>query len=93
MPPDHPLQAVVEGEKGLGDLFAPQIEEGGPVPANDYPTYARSTNRATTMPPTTAVSTSTSAASFGAKPSNDPLMPKLGTRPLPSGRTARNVGE
>ena len=41
MPPDHPLQAVVhvveEGEKGLGDLFAPQIEEGGPEPGDDYP--------------------------------------------------------
>jgi hypothetical protein len=37
MPPDHPLQAVVEGEKGLGDVFAPQIEEGDPEPVDDYP--------------------------------------------------------
>jgi hypothetical protein len=29
---------VEEGDKGLGEPLAPQIEEGGPVPANDYPT-------------------------------------------------------
>jgi hypothetical protein len=28
---------VEEGDKGLGELLAPQIEEGGPVPVNDYP--------------------------------------------------------
>ena len=28
---------VEEGDKGLGGLAAPQIEEGDPVPVNDYP--------------------------------------------------------
>jgi hypothetical protein len=28
---------VEEGDKGLGEPLAPQIEEGGPVPINDYP--------------------------------------------------------
>jgi hypothetical protein len=28
---------VEEGDKGLGEPLAPQIEEGGPVPVNDYP--------------------------------------------------------
>jgi hypothetical protein len=28
---------IEEGDKGLGDLLAPQIEEGDPVPVNAYP--------------------------------------------------------
>jgi hypothetical protein len=28
---------VEEGDKGLGEPLAPQIEEGDPVPVNDYP--------------------------------------------------------
>ena len=28
---------VEEGDKGLGDLLAPQIEEGDPEPVDDYP--------------------------------------------------------
>jgi hypothetical protein len=28
---------VEEADKGLGEPAAPQIEEGGPVPVNDYP--------------------------------------------------------
>jgi hypothetical protein len=29
--------SVEEGDKGLGDLLAPQLEEGDPEPADDYP--------------------------------------------------------
>ena len=79
MPPDHPLQRdlVEEGEKGFGDLFAPQIEEGDPEPADDYP------------PSTTIASTSISALSLGARLSNDVAVLKLDLRPLPSGGQPR----
>jgi len=84
---------VAEATRPVGEPSSPQIEEGAPVPFDDHPDPLAVDERATTMPPMTAASTSISAVSPGARLSNSPAVHKLDTGHCRNGRAARNVGE